>query len=101
WRLMHGSGSGTLLAATLESASGYPIDFANTWRAERYTVWGLKAAGQITPSLSWFVEGRNLGNKAYAATTGIVKDAGGRDQAQFLPGDGRALYAGIDWRFNP
>ncbi len=100
WRLPQGPGKGTLLAATLETASGYPIDFANTFRAQRYTIWGLKASGALSPSVSWFVEGRNLGDRAYASATGIVKDAGGADQAQFLPGDGRSFYAGIDWRFN-
>lgn len=100
WRLPQGPAGGTLLAATLETASGYPIDFANTFRAQRYAIWGLKAAGALSSSVSWFVEGRNLGDRAYASATGIVKDAAGRDQAQFLPGDGRAFYAGIDWRFN-
>lgn len=100
WRLPHGPGKGTLLAATLETASGYPIDFANTFRAPRYTIWGLKASGALSSSVSWFVEGRNLGDRPYVSATGIVKDAAGLDQAQFLPGDGRAVYAGLDWRFN-
>lgn len=101
WRLAHGSGKGTLVAVTLQTASSHFIDYANTLRNPGYTIWGLKAAGEITPALTWFLEGRNLADKAYAATTGIVKDAGGPDQAQFLPGDGRSFFAGIDWRFQP
>jgi iron complex outermembrane receptor protein len=50
--------------------------------------------------MSWFVEARNLGDKKYAATTAVVRDfnAPGTDQAVYLPGDGRSLYAGVQWR---
>lgn len=91
---------GPLIAATAEGASGQAIDFANSFHADRDVIWGLKASGTIRKSLSWFVEGRNLGDRKYAATTGVVRDAGGADMAQFFPGDGRSVYAGIDWRFN-
>ena len=86
--------------ANVEGADGYPIDFANSFGAENYVIWGLKAGGEIVRGLSWFVEGRNLSDRRYAATTGVIRDAGGSDAAQFFPGDGRSVYAGIDWRFN-
>lgn len=89
----------TLIAVTAEHSGGYAVDFANTLRADAYTIWGLKAGGDIAKGLSWFVEGRNLGDKAYAATTGVVRVAT-PNAAQFLPGDGRSVYAGLDWRFN-
>ena len=76
------------------------IDFARSFDAPGYGLRGLRLAGDVNPQLSWFVDARNLSDKRYAATTGIVRDAGGADAAQFLPGDGRAIYAGIDWRFN-
>jgi iron complex outermembrane receptor protein len=93
-------GDGLMMQANLETAGGYPIDFANSYRADAYAIWGLKASGSLVRGLSWFVEGRNLSDRRYVATTGVVRDAGGSDTAQFFPGDGRALYAGIDWRFN-
>ena len=86
--------------ANVEGADGYPIDFANSFGAEDYVIWGLKASGEIVRGLSWFVEGRNLSDRRYAATTGVIRDAGGSDAAQFFPGDGRSVYAGLDWRFN-
>jgi iron complex outermembrane receptor protein len=52
----------------------------------------------VAKDLSFFVEGRNLSNKTYAATTGVITSASGQDQAQFNPADGRAVYAGIQWR---
>lgn len=76
-----------------------PIDMANTLYADGYFIWGLKAGRQVAQGLSFFVEGRNLGNRNYIATTGVIANANGRDQAQFLPGDGRAVYAGLDWQF--
>lgn len=92
--------SGTLVALQAEGASGYAIDFARSFFAPGHAIWGLRLAGDLGRQLSWFVDARNLSDRHYAATTGIVRDAGGRDAAQFLPGDGRAVYAGIDWRFN-
>lgn len=96
WRF----GNGTLVALQAEGASGYAIDFARSFNAPGYGLWGLRLAGDVDKQVSWFVDARNLSDKHYAATTGIVRDAGRNDVAQFLPGDGRAIYAGIDWRYN-
>ncbi len=101
------------IAPTIEwTPQDYFIDHANTFKAPGYSIWGIKLFGQINPSLSWFVDGRNLGNKAYVATTGVVADTRApinpanpsafrpaRDGAYFLPGDGRSVYAGISWKF--
>lgn len=95
WRLAGGS----RLALQAQEAGGYPIDFAGSFAAKSYVVWGLKASGEVRPGLAWFAEGRNLSDRKYAATTGVVRDARGQDTAQFLPGDGRSIYAGLDWRF--
>jgi iron complex outermembrane recepter protein len=87
-------------SVNMQSASGYPIDFANSFFADGYTIWGVKLSQMVNKQWSWFLEGRNLGNKAYASTTGIVRNAAGKDQAQFMPGDGRAVYAGAEFKFN-
>jgi iron complex outermembrane recepter protein len=87
-------------SVNMQSASGYPIDFANSFFADGYTIWGVKLSQMVNKQWSWFLEGRNLGNKAYASTTGIVRNAAGKDQAQFMPGDGRAVYAGMEFKFN-
>ena len=36
---------------------------ANTLYANGYAIWGLKGGRQLAKGLSFFVEGRNLGNK--------------------------------------
>jgi iron complex outermembrane receptor protein len=91
---------GLTASINAQHASGYPIDFAGSFFADAYTTFGAKIAHTINKQWSWFVEGRNLGNKKYAATTGIVQNARGQDQAQFLPGDGRAVYAGLEFKLN-
>ena len=47
------------------------------------------------------MEVRNLTDKRYAATTGVLTDSRlpGAVAAQFLPGDGRAIYTGIEWKW--
>jgi iron complex outermembrane receptor protein len=88
--------SGLKLAATVEWVpSDYYIDHANTFRADAYAVWGARVSWK-NGSITAFVEGRNLSDRVYAATTGVVADAGGADTAQFLPGDGRSFYTGVN-----
>ncbi|MDP1539538.1 MAG: TonB-dependent receptor [Moraxellaceae bacterium] len=91
---------------TVRAASQTFVDHANTTTAPGYAVYGFKLNQSLSNGMSWFVEARNLTNKSYAATTGVVRDASvpanmlvGRDQALFSPGDGRSLYAGISKAF--
>jgi len=84
---------------TLQSASRAWVDHKNTLNAPGYSVYGVKLNQSMNNGFAWFVEGRNLGDKRYASTTGVIFDAGGADQAQFSPGDGRAVYAGVSQAF--
>ena len=80
------------------SPDRYAVDMARSLFANSYAIWGVKVGRSVSHGLSWFVEGRNLSNRAYAATTGVIADAGGADSAQFYPGDGRAVYVGLSWQ---
>lgn len=75
------------------------IDFRNTFAADAYAIAGARLGRRTPRGLSWFVEARNIFDKAYSPTTGVIENAAGLDQAQFLPGDGRAFFGGIEWRF--
>ncbi len=79
----------------------YPVDMANTLFADPYALVGLKAGWRAKKGLNAFVEVRNLTDKRYAATTGVLTDSRlpGASGAQFLPGDGRAIYTGIEWKW--
>jgi iron complex outermembrane receptor protein len=76
----------------------YAVDMQHTLFADPYALVGLKLGRNLDEGLSCFLEGRNLANRTYAATTGVIADARGLDAAQFLPGDGRAVYAGVSWK---
>jgi iron complex outermembrane receptor protein len=75
------------------------IDHRNTFAADPYALMGLRVGRRRENGLSWFVEVRNLTDQIYAATTGVIENAKGQDQRQFLPGEGRSLYGGVEWKW--
>jgi iron complex outermembrane receptor protein len=75
------------------------IDHRNTFSADPYALLGFKFGRRVEQGISWFVEAKNLTDERYAATTGVIENAGGKDQRQFLPGDGRGVFAGIECRW--
>ncbi len=81
------------------SPQRYAVDHANTLFNNSYKVWGFKFGYRPgKSSLSWFVDARNIFDENYAASTGVTANALGLDSAQFLPGDGRSIFAGIEWK---
>lgn len=80
------------------SPQKYYVDHANTVYANSYALLGFKIGKRSKSGFSWFAEARNLTNRKYAATTGVIDNARGIDQAQFLPGDGRSFFAGLEYR---
>jgi iron complex outermembrane receptor protein len=92
--------SGIYFGPNLEASfQRYAVDMNNTLFAGRYALLGFKGGYRTRKGISFFVEGRNLTNEIYAATTGVIANANGADSAQFLPGDGRAVYSGIEFRW--
>ena len=77
----------------------YPVDQANTLFADPYTLLGFKLGWRAKTGWAAFLEGKNLTDETYAATTGVIADARGRDSAQFLPGDGSSVFAGLEYKW--
>ena len=78
------------------------VDHANTLSADPYALLGFKLGRRLENGLSWFIEAKNLTDERYAATTGVVAHAGAapdQKSRNFLPGDGRGVFAGIEWKW--
>ena len=71
-----------------------PVDNMNTLFNESFVLVGVRGNYDINDRFSLFVDVRNIFDETYASSTLIV-DLARRDQAAFLPGDGRAVYFGI------
>lgn len=76
----------------------YFVDLANTQKAGSYALLGFKLGYRTPKGLSFFIEGKNLTDETFAATTGVLKTANA-GSAVYFPGDGRAVYAGVEWKW--
>lgn len=75
-----------------------PVDNFNTVYNDPFATLDLRGRYELTPWASAFAEVRNVTDATYAGAT-LVVDTARPDQAAFLPGDGRAFYAGVQVRF--
>lgn len=75
----------------------YYVDSANTLATQAYAIWGLKA-GVDDGKYSFYLEARNIANKAYIASASIINQAN-PSSPLFEPGTGRAVYAGMKVRW--
>lgn len=79
-------------------AGGF-ADYANTLRANGYTVLGGRL-GWETERFAVFVEGRNLTDQRYVSTViAAQNNLFGTDNASFAAGEGAALTFGLEARF--
>ncbi|MBK1836697.1 TonB-dependent receptor [Azospirillum sp. YIM B02556] len=75
-----------------------PVDNMNSVYTDGYATVDLGATYAITEHVSVYGEARNIFDKTYASSTLIV-DQASPTQAVYLPGDGRAFYAGLKVNF--
>lgn len=74
------------------------VDFANTTAVPGYHLLGATAGYQITPAWRIFISGENLTDEAYIANSGTNANQLLEDADLFTPGQGRALFFGIDYQ---
>ncbi len=82
----------------LEAAARSWVDHANTLDADPYLVLGFRAGYRNAKGFSFFAEGRNLTNRRYATTTGVIANARGLDAAQFSPAERASFFCGVERR---
>ncbi|MEX5571659.1 TonB-dependent receptor [Pseudomonas lijiangensis] len=92
--------SGFYASLNLRAASSYYIDYANSWQAPSYVLWGAKV-GYQAPSKKWevFADLRNLTDQRYATAANTAYNANGQDSANFYPGDAFSVTTGVAFRF--
>jgi len=75
---------------------GYFVDSANTTRTPAYTLANVKVGFDYKPwGVGVLFEGRNLNDKSFVSAVN-VDDA---NRNYFFPGDGRAFYGSVAWRW--
>ena len=76
----------------------YFVDSENTTGTAAYAIWGLKLGYDNGGPFSAYIEGRNLSDEAYIASASII-DKAGPASPLFEPGTGRAVFAGVRYRW--
>ncbi len=96
--LLYEHPSGLYLGPNVEWVpSDYSVDSAGTEFADSYALLGFKVGYRSERGWSAFVEAKNLTDEIYAATTSVVSTYAG--EGIYLPGDGRGIYAGFEWKW--
>lgn len=95
--LLYRHASGFFAGPTLDVVGRRYADFANGYRIDAYTLWGLRT-GLAGKGWELFGELRNLADKAYVAYTRVV-DVAAPDAALLYPGEPRSLYVGARFQF--
>ena len=93
------------IAPAIQAATRTWVDHANTVDAPGYALLNLRVGQRPQQGWGWFAEARNLLDREHIVTTGVIRSAlvNGQvtDPAQFLPGDGVTVYAGLEYRPKP
>ena len=75
------------------------VDFANTTRIPDYTLVGITASVDVLDNLRFFFSGENLADEVFISNFTTVADQALEDATVFTPGQGRAFYGGLEWRY--
>ena len=76
----------------------YHVDNANTLKTEPYALLGAKAGYDFGNGVKLFAEGRNLLDRTFISNVSTTTIASA-SAALFNPGEGRAVYGGIEVRW--
>jgi iron complex outermembrane receptor protein len=73
----------------------YFVDNANTFKSDPYVLWGLRAGYDPGGNYSFYVEARNLADRAYISSANAVDVYSPASPNLFNPGNGRAIFGGL------
>ena len=75
------------------------VDYANTLKADDYTLLGVNAGWDVNDRVTLFVDARNLTDEKVATSFSAITDARTAATNVFYPADGRSVFAGIKVEF--
>ncbi|WP_341708744.1 TonB-dependent receptor domain-containing protein [Halopseudomonas sp.] len=92
--------AGVYVGLNTQYASKVPVDYANSWNADSYTIFGA-IVGYDAPKQDWqaWLELRNLTDEHYAATVTPGYNDNGAEAARLTPGEGFGVYTGLSWNW--
>lgn len=98
--LQYAHASGFYAQLNARAVSSYYVDYANTFKAPGYAIFGAKI-GYGLPSGRWsaWLDLRNLADKRYATATSTAYDLKRQDANVFYVGDGFSVFGGVSLRF--
>jgi iron complex outermembrane receptor protein len=79
--------------------AGAYVDYAHTLQTPGYLLLGAQAGVTLPQGISLYLDARNLTNQRYISDLGTVSDARAANTEVFYPGNGRAIYGGLRYRF--
>ncbi|MCG2842443.1 TonB-dependent receptor [Sandaracinobacter sp. RS1-74] len=91
---------GFYIGGNIRAASSYYVDYQNSLSAPSYAIFGGRA-GYEDPKdrFKFYVDLRNIGNKAYVSAISPQYKLNGVDSNVFYPGEGRGIFAGATVNF--
>lgn len=94
--LMYKHPSGFFIGPNVEWVPvSYYVDNANTFKSSPYVLWGLRAGYDPGGNYSFYIEARNLADRAYISSANAVDHYDPANPNLFNPGNGRAIFGGI------
>lgn len=92
--------SGFYAGVNVRSVSSTAVDYANSFYAPSYTLWGARL-GYDDPDKTWqvYLDLKNLTDQDYVTAVLPTYNARGRDVASLYPGDGFGAFTGVTYNF--
>jgi len=92
--------NGFYAGINVRAVSSTAVDYANTFYAPSYTLWGARL-GYDDPGKKWqlYLDLKNLTDQNYVTAVLPTYNANGRDTASLYPGDGFGAFTGIAYNF--
>ena len=89
--------AGFYFGPTLDYSSDWYADFANSFKANAYTLIGAKLGYVFNNDVRLFAQAINLTDKEYASNTSIAAFAD-ENSSLFNPGLERSIFFGLEWK---